>query len=109
MVQERSEQHQHADGRLLPEAVCRAERSYGSFNTHKETVKVGTGLINDHWSFDARLSNISSDGYIDRASVGLNSYYLQGGYYNDNTSVKLITSAAKNAPTMPGTMPAKKK
>ena len=69
--------------------------SYGSFNTHKETVKVGTGLINDHWSFDARLSNISSDGYIDRASVGLNSYYLQGGYYNDNTSVKLITFGGK--------------
>ncbi len=51
--------------------------SYGSFHTHKETVKVGTGLINNHWSFDARLSNISTDGYIDRASVGLNSYYLQ--------------------------------
>ena len=69
--------------------------SYGSFHTHKETVKVGTGLINNHWSFDARLSNISTDGYIDRASVGLNSYYLQGGYYNDNTSVKLITFAGK--------------
>ena len=69
--------------------------SYGSFNTHKETVKAGTGLINDHWSFDARLSNISSDGYIDRASVGLNSYYLQGGYYSDNTSIKLITFGGK--------------
>lgn len=69
--------------------------SYGSFNTHKETVKVGTGLINNHWSFDARLSNISTDGYLDRAEVGLNSYYLQGGYYSDNTSVKLITFAGK--------------
>lgn len=69
--------------------------SYGSFNTHKETVKVGTGLIGDHWTFDARLSNISTDGYIDRASVGLNSYYLQGAYYTDNTSVKLITFAGK--------------
>lgn len=69
--------------------------SYGSFNTHKETVKVGTGLINEHWSFDIRLSNISSDGYIDRASVGLNSYYAQGGYYNDNTLVKLITFGGK--------------
>ena len=69
--------------------------SYGSFNTHKETVKAGTGLINGHWSFDARLSNISSDGYIDRASVGLNSYYLQGGYYSDNTSIKLITFGGK--------------
>lgn len=69
--------------------------SYGSFNTHKETVKAGTGLIDGHWSFDARLSNISTDGYIDRASVGLNSYYLQGGYYTDNTSIKLITFAGK--------------
>ena len=41
--------------------------SYGSFNTHKETVKVGTGLLNNHWTFDARLSNIGTDGYIDRA------------------------------------------
>lgn len=39
--------------------------------------------------------NISSDGYIDRASVGLNSYYLQGGYYSDNTSIKLITFGGK--------------
>jgi len=69
--------------------------SYGSFNTHKETVKVGTGLIGGHWTFDARLSNISTDGYIDRAEVGLNSYYLQGAYYTDNTSVKLITFAGK--------------
>ena len=69
--------------------------SYGSFNTHKETVKVGTGLLNNHWTFDARLSNISTDGYIDRASVDLSSYYLQGGYFAENTSVKFITFAGK--------------
>ena len=51
--------------------------AYGSFNTHKETVKVGTGLINKHFAFDARLSNIGTDGYIDRASVDLYSYFLQ--------------------------------
>lgn len=69
--------------------------SYGSFNTHKETVKVGTGIIGDHWTFDARLSNISTDGYIDRAEANLNSYFLQGAYYNETTSVKLITFAGK--------------
>ncbi len=69
--------------------------SYGSFNTHKETVKVGTGLLNNHWTFDARLSNIGTDGYIDRASVDLSSYYLQGGYFAENTSVKLIAFAGK--------------
>lgn len=65
--------------------------SYGSFNTHKETFKVGSGLIKEHWAFDARLSNIQSDGYRDRASSDLKSYFLQGGYYNDHTSVKFIT------------------
>ena len=84
--------------------------SYGSFNTHKETVKSRNRTYQRPLVFfDARLSNISSDGYIDRASVGLNSYYLQGGYYSDNTSIKLITFGGKSVPTMPGIMPVKKK
>ncbi|MCR4764833.1 MAG: TonB-dependent receptor, partial [Bacteroidaceae bacterium] len=69
--------------------------SAGSFGTHKETINVGTGLINNHWAFDARLSNISSDGYIDRASVSLQSYYLQGAWYGAKTNIKLITFAGK--------------
>lgn len=69
--------------------------SYGSFNTHKETVKVGTGLFNNHWSFDARLSNIGTDGYLDRATVDLNSFYLQGGYYNGGTTLRLISFGGK--------------
>ena len=82
-------------GELVAEPYVTFNGSYGSFNTHKETLKLGTGLIDEHWSFDARLSNISTDGYIDRASVGLNSYYLQGAYYDDHTSIKLITFAGK--------------
>lgn len=69
--------------------------TYGSFNTHKEVIKVGTGLLNGHWGFDARLSNIGSDGYIDRASSDLKSYFFQGGYYGDNTIVKFITFGGK--------------
>lgn len=67
------------------------EGSLGSFNTHKATARVGSGLINDHWSFDMRLSDIATDGYIDRASAHLKSYYLQGGYYAGRTSVKLLS------------------
>jgi len=80
---------------ISPTPYAEFSGSYGSFNTHKETVKAGTGIINGHWGFDARLSNVSSDGYIDRASVGLNAYFLQGGYYADNTSIRLITFANK--------------
>lgn len=69
--------------------------SYGSFNTQKYTAKLGTGLINKHWAFDARASYIGSDGYIDRATSDLRSYYLSGGYYGDKTSVKLIYFAGK--------------
>jgi iron complex outermembrane receptor protein len=63
--------------------------TYGSFNTWKHTVKAGSGLINDHFTLDARVSKISSDGYIDRATSSLKSFYLSGAYLNKNTSIRL--------------------
>jgi iron complex outermembrane receptor protein len=69
--------------------------SFGSFNTHKETAKFGTGLINKIWAFDGRISNIKSDGYIDRATSDLKSYYLSAEYYGEKTSIKAITFAGK--------------
>lgn len=63
--------------------------TYGSFNTWKHTVKAGSGLINEHFTIDARLSKISSDGYIDRASAKLKSFFLSGAWLNKNTSVRL--------------------
>ena len=65
--------------------------SYGSFNSHKETVRVGTGLLGNHWAFDARISNIGSDGYRDRASSDLKSYFAQASYFGESTTVKFIT------------------
>ncbi len=76
---------------MLPYATVSA--SAGSFGTNKQTVKVGSGLLGGHWTIDARLSNISSDGYIDRASSKLKSHYLQAAYYGNNTAVKFITFA----------------
>nr|WP_288884032.1 TonB-dependent receptor [uncultured Pedobacter sp.] len=55
--------------------------TYGSYNTLKNTVKVGTGLIDGKWSFDGRLSRIKSDGFIDRAASNLKSYFLSGAYH----------------------------
>jgi iron complex outermembrane receptor protein len=54
--------------------------SYGSFNTWKNTIKVGSGLVSDHFTTDFRLSRINSDGYIDRASSDLTSYYFSTAY-----------------------------
>ncbi|BAO54973.1 TonB-dependent receptor [Nonlabens marinus] len=65
--------------------------SFGSFNSRKHTVKFSTGLMNDHFEIAGRLSNIASDGYIDRASTDLKSYFLQGSYVDDNTLIKAVT------------------
>lgn len=68
-----------------------ASLTLGSFNTLKETVKASSGLINGHWAVDTRLSKVESDGYIDRGSVDMKSYFFQAGYYGDKTSIKFIT------------------
>ena len=65
--------------------------SGGSYYSHKETMRFGTGLINGHWGIQGRLSDIGSKGYLDRASTKLNSYFLQAGWFGDNTVVKFIT------------------
>ncbi len=50
----------------------------GSFNTQKANIRLGSGLMKNGWSFEGRLSQITSDGFIDRASSDLNSFYLSG-------------------------------
>jgi len=65
--------------------------AYGSFNTLKNSLSFGTGLINEHFCFDGRLSKITSDGYIDRATSNLKSFYFSGAYYSDNSLLKIIT------------------
>ncbi|HNC31923.1 MAG TPA: TonB-dependent receptor, partial [Cyclobacteriaceae bacterium] len=75
---------------LNEKAYAEIFNSYGSFNTHKHTFKLGSGLLGGHFIFDARLSLIGSDGYIDRASSNLKSYYVSGGYFGKATTLKLI-------------------
>lgn len=69
--------------------------SFGSYNTHKETFKFGTGMIDGRWAFDVRLSNIQSDGYRDRASTDMKSYFAQGAYYAKNTVIRFVTYGGK--------------
>lgn len=69
--------------------------SYGSFNTWKHTIKAGSGLLADHFTVDARLSKVSSDGYMDRATSDLKSYYLSAGYYGKNTMLRFVNFSGK--------------
>ncbi|MBO4771588.1 MAG: carboxypeptidase-like regulatory domain-containing protein, partial [Bacteroidales bacterium] len=57
------------------EAYAQLDASVGSFGTHKETARFSSGLLKDHWGVQGRLSNIHSDGYLDRARADLQSYF----------------------------------
>jgi len=75
---------------LNREPYASVSSSYGSFNTSKTTVNVGTGLINNKFSVDARLSKLWSDGYIDRAFSDLKSFYLAGTMYGKSSILKFV-------------------
>ncbi|MFK7983413.1 MAG: TonB-dependent receptor [Saprospiraceae bacterium] len=70
------------------EAYGKISTTVGSFNTVKGNISFGTGLIGDKFTIDGRLSKIDSDGYIDRASVDLSSYYLSGAYVGRKSSLR---------------------
>lgn len=72
------------------EGYAQLATSYGSFNTMRNNVKFSTGLLNEAFEVSGRLSRIISDGYIDRASSALDSYFLQGAYRDGNTLVKAL-------------------
>lgn len=77
--------------KLNPKGYGECNTSYGSFNTMKNTVNVGSGLLNNKFAVDVRLSKINSDGFIDRAKSDLRSYYLSAGYYGKKNIIKFIT------------------
>lgn len=67
----------------------------GSYNTFRNTLMAGTGLLNNKFTLDARASKISSDGYINRASSNLESYYIATGYYGRKSVIKFINFLGK--------------
>ncbi len=72
-------------------AYAELNNSVGSYGTVKNTVNLGTGLLDGKFSFDGRLSRIYSDGYIDRAFSNLQSYFFTGAYYGKNTLIRFNT------------------
>lgn len=69
--------------------------SAGSYNTFKNTLQFGTGILGNHFTIDGRLSRISSDGYIDRASSNLKSFYISTAYVDDKNSLRLNIFSGK--------------
>jgi iron complex outermembrane receptor protein len=76
-------------------AYAESNNSYGSFNTWKNTLKFGSGLLGKHFTVDGRLSKLSSDGYVDRASTDLKSFYFSTAYLTSNNSLRVNIFSGK--------------
>ncbi len=77
------------------EKYIELNNTYGSFNTWKNTIKLGSGLLKNHFTIDARVSRISSDGYIDRATSNLQSFFVSAVYINKNSSLRFNILSGK--------------
>jgi iron complex outermembrane receptor protein len=71
------------------------DQSVGSFGTFKTTIKAGTGIINKHFSLETRMSSIQSNGYLDRASSDLKSYFISGAYIGEKSILKALVFSGK--------------
>jgi iron complex outermembrane receptor protein len=81
--------------KLNEDPYAAVNSSFGSFNTLKNTVSFGTGLLKNKWVIDGRMSKLNSDGFIDRAFSDLKSFYISGGYYGKKSILKLIVFSGK--------------
>jgi len=75
---------------IAEKANAEISNSFGSYQTRKHHVKFSTGTLNNHFELAGRLSQINSDGYIDRATSDLKAYFLQASYIDDNTLIKAL-------------------
>lgn len=77
------------------EKYLELNNSFGSFNTWKNTIKAGSGLLANHFTFDARASSVTSDGFIDRASSNLSSFFGSAAYFNKKSSLRFNIISGK--------------
>ena len=78
-----------------PSAYLSLQNTAGSFNSFKNNIVFGSGLINNKFTIDGRVSSIRSDGFIDRANSDLKSFFLSGTYWGDNSSLRLNVFSGK--------------
>lgn len=63
--------------------------SLGDYNTRKYGISFSSGLINQKYSFYAKLSQILSSGYRNNSWVDFKSYHLSAVRYDDNVTTQL--------------------
>jgi iron complex outermembrane receptor protein len=78
-----------------PSSYLSLQNTAGSFNSFKNNLVFGSGLIHDKFTIDGRVSSIRSDGFIDRASSDLKSFFLSTTYWGEKSSLRLNIFSGK--------------
>ena len=81
--------------RFNPQSHAIVSNTYGSFNTFRHSVSFGTGNLPNGFNLEGRLSQITSDGYVDRASSDLKSYYVGGQWNSGRVNIKGLVFGGK--------------
>ena len=80
---------------IIKKGSLEFNNSFGSYHSFKNTLMINSGLLKKHFTVDARLSNIRSDGYIDRAATRLGSFYISTAYIDTKNSLRLNIFSGK--------------
>ena len=75
-------------------AYAEISNSVGSFASRKHTLAFGTGLHNN-FEMNARISNIASEGFIDRASSNMFGYFFNANYITEKSQIKFMAFGGK--------------
>ena len=76
-------------------AYLESNNSYGSFHSLKNNIRAGSGLFSNHFTVNLRLSQVKSNGYMERASSRLQSYYFSAAYLTDKTTIRFNNFAGR--------------
>jgi iron complex outermembrane receptor protein len=73
---------------LENEPFAEISSSFGSFNTMKNMVAAGTGLLTGRFAFQMRYSDLKSRGYIERTGSNHRSAYISGIFSTGKSRIK---------------------
>ena len=80
---------------IIAKGSLEFNNSAGSYHSFRNTIAVNSGLLGKHFTIDARLSHIRSDGYIERAASRLRSFYTSFAWLNNSNSLRMNIFSGK--------------
>jgi iron complex outermembrane receptor protein len=80
---------------LITKKSMELNNTFGSYGSFKNSLNYNSGLIGRHLTATARLSYLRSDGYIDRASSRLKSFFTSIGYVKERNSLRMNIFSGK--------------